>query len=198
MAEPILDRGGTLAGMQRPVISLDAYICGCGSRGKPAMAAAVRRWYLDAQNGGDSRGHELRVRDGQAVARLTREENRKMTKLRINQLKKAMIVAFALVALAAGVLSPRPGGSVRAAMLDGVATFKAKCATCHGADGSGSTPVGKKMGVRDLRSSDVQKQSDAQLSGIIEKGKNKMPAFGTSLSGDQIHELVAFIRTLRK
>jgi cytochrome c553 len=43
------------------------------------------------------------------------------------------------------------------------ATYKAKCATCHGADAKGETPVGKKMGIKDLASPEVQKMSDAEL-----------------------------------
>ena len=51
------------------------------------------------------------------------------------------------------------------------ATFKAKCAMCHGADGKGKDA----MKTRDLSSADVQKQSDAELSAIISNGKGKMP-----------------------
>ena len=40
------------------------------------------------------------------------------------------------------------------------ATFRTKCATCHGPDGSGSE-VGKTMNVPDLRSPAVQKRPDA-------------------------------------
>jgi hypothetical protein len=57
--------------------------------------------------------------------------------------------------------------------------------------------MGKKLALRDLRSPEVQKQTDAQLSDVITKGKGKMPPFGKTLSG-QIPELVAHIRTLRK
>ena len=39
------------------------------------------------------------------------------------------------------------------------ATYKAKCAGCHGADGKGK----EAMKTRDLSSADVQKQSDADL-----------------------------------
>lgn len=81
---------------------------------------------------------------------------------------------------------------------DGAETFKAKCASCHGADGSGSTPVGKAMKLRDLGSSDVQSQTDDQLLSIISGGKNKMPGFEKSLGADKCKELVAFIRTLKK
>ena len=50
------------------------------------------------------------------------------------------------------------------------ATFRTKCAMCHGQDGSGST-VGKSMNVPDLRSPAVQKLPDAQLAQIISDGK---------------------------
>jgi len=79
-----------------------------------------------------------------------------------------------------------------------VATFAAKCASCHGKDASGNTTVGKKMGVRDLRAAIVQKQTDQQLYDITAKGKKKMPAFGKKLSAKQIKELVTYIRTLAK
>ena len=81
---------------------------------------------------------------------------------------------------------------------DGATLFKAKCAMCHGADGKGDSPMGKKLNVRDLGSADVQKQSDAELTTIIEKGKNKMPAFGGKLSAEQITTLVAHIRNFGK
>ena len=77
---------------------------------------------------------------------------------------------------------------------DAAALFKAKCVACHGADASGNTPVGKTLKIRDLRSAEVQGQSDAQLFTIISNGKGKMPAYGKSLSKEQIELLVSFIR----
>jgi mono/diheme cytochrome c family protein len=40
--------------------------------------------------------------------------------------------------------------------------------------------------------------SDADLTATITNGKNKMPAYGKSLKADDIKELVAYIRTLKK
>ncbi|HUK23677.1 MAG TPA: cytochrome c [Terriglobales bacterium] len=80
----------------------------------------------------------------------------------------------------------------------GADTFKAKCAMCHGADGKGDTAMGKHFGLRDLGSADVQKQSDAELTTIISKGRKSMPEYGTKLSAEQIDGLVKFIRTLKK
>lgn len=76
------------------------------------------------------------------------------------------------------------------------ATFRAKCAMCHGPDGSGSE-VGKTMHVPDLRSPEVQKLPDTQLAQIISDGKGGMPPFKNSFSQDQVHSLVAHIRSLR-
>src|SRR3974377_1689551 len=73
------------------------------------------------------------------------------------------------------------------------ATFKAKCAGCHAADGKGK----EAMKTKDLASEDVQKMSDADLSGIISNGKGKMPPYKT-MSADQVKDMVAFIRSLKK
>lgn len=81
---------------------------------------------------------------------------------------------------------------------EGAATFKAKCAMCHGQDATGNTPMGKNLKIRDLTSPDVQKQSDAELLATITKGKNKMPEYGSKLSNDQIADLQKYIRTLKK
>ena len=77
------------------------------------------------------------------------------------------------------------------------AMFQSKCAMCHGPDGGGSE-VGKSMKVPDLRSPAVQKLPDAQLAEAISDGKGGMPPFKSSLSEDQIHALVTYIRSLRQ
>ena len=89
-------------------------------------------------------------------------------------------------------------GLSMAAMADGAATFKAKCAMCHGADGSGSSSMGKSMGLKDLGSADVQSMSDADLAALISNGKGKMPAYKGKLSDSDIADVVKYIRTLKK
>jgi cytochrome c6 len=81
---------------------------------------------------------------------------------------------------------------------EGAATYKAKCAMCHGADGKGDTPAGKKMGAHDFASADVQKQSDSDLAQVIAKGKNKMPAYEGKLKPEEMKDLVGYIRKLGK
>jgi mono/diheme cytochrome c family protein len=77
------------------------------------------------------------------------------------------------------------------------ATYKAKCAGCHGPDGKGETATGKMMKAGDFASADVQKMSDADLSDAITKGKGKMPAYKT-LTPDQVKGLVTYIRSFAK
>jgi cytochrome c6 len=86
---------------------------------------------------------------------------------------------------------------VLAADPDGAAIYKTKCLSCHGADGSGQTPAGKAMKVRDLRSDEVQKQTDIELTKVIAGGKGKMPAYGKQLSTADIQALIVNLRTLK-
>lgn len=76
--------------------------------------------------------------------------------------------------------------------------YKAKCAMCHAADGSGNTPAGKAMKARDFHDAEVIKATDADLTLAITKGRNKMPAYGTQFSPDQVKGLVAYIRDMQK
>jgi cytochrome c6 len=89
-------------------------------------------------------------------------------------------------------------GSTPLAAQDGPTLFKARCAMCHGADGKGENPMGKKLNVRDLGSPEVQKQTDAELTTIISKGKGKMPPFEGKLTAEQIGQVLAHIRELGK
>jgi mono/diheme cytochrome c family protein len=86
--------------------------------------------------------------------------------------------------------------SVSARADDSAAVYKAKCASCHAADGSGDTAVGKKLKLRDLSALDVQKLSDAELTKVIADGKAKMPGYAKKLTAEQIKSLVAMIRTM--
>jgi len=97
-----------------------------------------------------------------------------------------------LTLFVASIVQANPGPDSAASS----ATFRTKCAMCHGPDGSGSA-VGKSMNVPDLRSPEVQKVPDAQLAQIISDGKGGMPSFKGSLSEDQVHSLVAYVRSLR-
>jgi cytochrome c6 len=81
---------------------------------------------------------------------------------------------------------------------DAAKTFKANCVMCHSSDGSGDSPTGKALKAKDLRSDDVQKQSDEELVQAITKGKGKMPAFGSRIHPEEVKGLVTYIRGLSK
>jgi cytochrome c6 len=99
----------------------------------------------------------------------------------------AVLVVFALVTTVTS-FAAGPGAD----------TYKAKCASCHGATGAGDTAMGKNLKLRDLGSAEVQKLSDAELTTVIAKGKKPMPGYEGKLTNDQINDLVKFIRTLKK
>jgi mono/diheme cytochrome c family protein len=106
----------------------------------------------------------------------------------IKSLVFAALVTVALYTFSSNSFSAPPPS--------GADLFKSKCAMCHGPDGSGNTPMGKRLNLRDLRSSDVQKHTDDELTAIITNGKSPMPAYGKTLSASDIHELVAYIRSI--
>ena len=102
-------------------------------------------------------------------------------------MRKVLCCAFALSLLLSAA-------SVAFAADSGADLYKAKCAGCHGADGTSKMP-----NVPPLSGPDTQGKSDADLKAIIEKGKPpKMPAYAGKLTDPQIDELVKFIRTLKK
>ena len=104
-------------------------------------------------------------------------------------------LCFFVIAIMAGSLAlAADAPSVSAAE----ATFKAKCTMCHGPDGGGKTMMGEKLNIRDMRSEEVQKQSDADINGIITNGKGKMSPYKGKLSDEQIAQLVTYIRELGK
>jgi cytochrome c6 len=106
------------------------------------------------------------------------------------QINRVGAIALAGALLAGACLLGFPA---KADVAGAETTFKTKCAMCHGADGKGK----EAMKTRDLSSADVQKQSDAELSAIITNGKGKMPPY-KSMTPDQVKDMVAFIRSLKK
>jgi len=107
-----------------------------------------------------------------------------------NKVKQLGGLTLAAALLAGVCLLSAPA---KADVAAGEATFKAKCAGCHGADGKGK----EAMKTTDLAAADVQKKSDADLSGVITNGKGKMPPYKT-LSADQVKDLVSYVRSLKK
>ena len=69
---------------------------------------------------------------------------------------------------------------------DGAATYKAKCAMCHGADGKGKTPLaGTKL-------------SAAEIEKFTAEGKApKMPKYEGKLSAEEIKAVAEYVKSLK-
>ncbi len=107
---------------------------------------------------------------------------------------QAKVSRLALAGMVLGLILP----ATVQAQDDSAKIFKANCVLCHSANGSGDTPAGKALKAKDLRSPEVQKQTDAALTDVISKGKGKMPAFGAKVKPDDMNKLVAYLRELAK
>lgn len=83
---------------------------------------------------------------------------------------------------------------------DGRQLFATNCASCHGLDGKARTPAGKALGAKDLSAS---KLSDAEIERQITNGvqdasgKQRMPAFKSRLTAEDITALVAHVKSFR-
>jgi mono/diheme cytochrome c family protein len=106
--------------------------------------------------------------------------------------------ALFLRLISAGVLCCLAPASTMQAESDPAKIFKTNCVLCHSANGSGDNATGKAFHAKDLRSAEVQKQTDEELAEGIAKGKGKMPAFGSKIKPDDVKKLVAYIRALPK
>jgi mono/diheme cytochrome c family protein len=75
---------------------------------------------------------------------------------------------------------------------DGAAIFKAKCAGCHGADGSKAIAA---MGVKPINTPEVKKMSDAQVVTVITKGQGKMKP--QPLSEAEATAVAGYVKSLK-
>jgi len=95
-----------------------------------------------------------------------------------------LIVLFVLLALAVSIAVP-------AFAADGAATYKAKCAMCHGPDGAGK--VGPALKGTSL--------SDAQIADLLTKGDEAKKAPHkkaiAGLSADDAKAVAEFVKTLK-
>ena len=98
-------------------------------------------------------------------------------------------VALAAMFALAGVLSFAQSGAD---------TYKAKCASCHGATGMADSGAGKAMKVKPVSDASVKKMTQAEMVAVTKDGKGKMPAFKGKLTDDQIQAVVAHYISLAK
>jgi len=80
----------------------------------------------------------------------------------------------------------------------GADTFKAKCASCHGATGMAESGAGKAMKVKPVNDPEVKKMTEEEMITVTTTGKGKMPAYKGKLTDDQIKAVVGYFRSLGK
>ncbi|MEO7509198.1 MAG: cytochrome c [Pyrinomonadaceae bacterium] len=82
------------------------------------------------------------------------------------------------------------------AMTNARLNFGDNCALCHKVDGSGGriTIKGERLNVPSLSKGHALKHTDKEVAEQIADGGDGMPQFKDKLTGEQIKDLVAFIR----
>ena len=112
-----------------------------------------------------------------------------------------LIVLFVICGLVVG-LKPQPAWAESGDPVKGKATYERLCVTCHGAQGKGDGPAGKMMmpPPADLTSPKIKSKPDGDLLQAIQNGRppTTMPAFKGQLSEQQIHDVLAYVRSLSK
>lgn len=103
-------------------------------------------------------------------------------------------ITFVCFLLSAGEASF--GSSPQASAQD---VYLDKCSICHAKDGSGNTAKGRKLKVKDVRSAEVQKMSEADMIDVVAKGKGKdMDGYEKDLGKDMVKNIVEYYRSLAK
>ena len=110
-------------------------------------------------------------------------------------MKTSLKLAFTAVTLAitAGVAAAAPAAD----------NWENLCASCHGPDGKAQTKQGKKLKLRDYTDPKVQAELKddemikATTDGVFVDGKEKMKAFKSEISAEEIKDLVAYIRKFK-
>ncbi|MGD0890844.1 MAG: cytochrome c [Terracidiphilus sp.] len=87
-------------------------------------------------------------------------------------------------------------GAAGFAQSSGEATYKAKCASCHGAAGTPSAGMAKMMGIKASSDPDIQKLSADQVAAAVKDGKGKMKPIA-GLTDAQIKDVAAYYRGLK-
>jgi mono/diheme cytochrome c family protein len=89
-------------------------------------------------------------------------------------------------------------GTVSFAQSGGEAVYKAKCQSCHGAQGVPNPGIAKNMGVKPASDPAVKSMTAAQMITVTASGKGKMPTFKGKLTDTQIKDSVDYFRTFAK
>jgi len=108
--------------------------------------------------------------------------------------KKVLIITISIFALTFSLWASTPLSRSNPIVQSAKSLFQSKCAVCHANDGSGNTAKGKELKVRDFRSPEVKKMTDAQLYEIVAKGKGKMEGYEKSLGKEKVQMLIEYCK----
>jgi len=79
---------------------------------------------------------------------------------------------------------------------DGVATYKAKCAMCHGPTGTPSAGMAKAMGIKPVSDPSMQALTVAQIEATVKNGHGKMKPIA-GLTDPQVTAVAQYFKTLK-
>ena len=115
----------------------------------------------------------------------------------------ALVLALAAPALADEAAQPLPRDTADAAVIRGSIAFRTYCVLCHGAEGKGDGRAARMYTPRPANLT-VSPFNDTYKEMIIRGGGASvgrsafMPPWGEELTDEQIRDVVAFLRELRK
>ncbi|HEY1253782.1 MAG TPA: cytochrome c [Terracidiphilus sp.] len=104
----------------------------------------------------------------------------------MTKLLRSQIVLAAAVSLAGAMCFAQ----------DGAATYKAKCAMCHGPTGTPSAGMAKAMGIKPVSDPSIQALTVAQVSATVKNGKGKMKPIA-GLTDAQVTAVAAYFKSLK-
>jgi mono/diheme cytochrome c family protein len=104
----------------------------------------------------------------------------------MTKMTRSLLVLVAAVCLSSTVCLAQSGGQ---------ATYKAKCAVCHGATGTPSAGMAK-MGIKAASDPSIQSLTVAQMIADVKNGKGKMKAIA-GLTDPQIKDVVIYYKGLK-
>jgi mono/diheme cytochrome c family protein len=107
------------------------------------------------------------------------------------------------MALAEDDAGPLPRDTTDASVIRGSIAFRTYCVLCHGAQGKGDGRASKMYTPRPANLTvspfpDQYKEMIIRGGGVSVGRSAYMPPWGDELTNEQIHDLVAFLRELRK
>ena len=79
---------------------------------------------------------------------------------------------------------------------DGAATYKAKCAMCHGPTGTPSAGMAKAMGIKPVSDPSMQSLTVPQIESAVKNGKRKMKPIA-GLTDPQVQAVASYFKSLK-